>query len=38
VLVRTGKYTEKDEEGDGDDRPRHVVDSIADLPRLLGLG
>ena len=43
VLVRTGKYTEqdepgKDEEGDDDDRPRHVIDSIADLPGLLGLG
>jgi HAD superfamily hydrolase (TIGR01458 family) len=43
VLVRTGKFTDKDEEGgqdeDGsDDRPRHVVDSIADLPGLLGLG
>ena len=38
VLVRTGKYSEKDESGDGDDRPEHVVDSIADLPGLLGLG
>jgi HAD superfamily hydrolase (TIGR01458 family) len=38
VLVRTGKYTEQDENGDGDDRPRHVVDSVADLPGLLGLG
>ena len=37
VLVRTGKYAEKDEEGSGDDRPQHVVDSIADLPELLGL-
>jgi HAD superfamily hydrolase (TIGR01458 family) len=36
VLVRTGKYTEGDE--DGDDGPRHVIDSIADLPGLLGLG
>ena len=37
VLVRTGKYSEKDEEGDTGDRPQHVVDSIADLPALLGL-
>jgi HAD superfamily hydrolase (TIGR01458 family) len=37
VLVRTGKFSEKDEEGNGDDRPQHVVDSIADLPGLLGL-
>ena len=37
VLVRTGKYSEKDEEGDTADRPQHVVDSIADLPALLGL-
>ena len=37
MLVRTGKYAEKDEEGDGDDRPQHVVDTIADLPGLLGL-
>ena len=37
VLVRTGKYSGKDEEGNGDDAPQHVVDSIADLPELLGL-
>ena len=37
VLVRTGKFTEKDEDGIDDDRPQHVVDSIADLPGLLGL-
>jgi ribonucleotide monophosphatase NagD (HAD superfamily) len=37
VLVRTGKFTEKDEDGIDDDRPQHVVDSIADLPELLGL-
>jgi ribonucleotide monophosphatase NagD (HAD superfamily) len=37
VLVRTGKYAEKDEHGDGNDRPRHVIDSIADLPALLDL-
>ncbi len=38
VLVRTGKYSEKDEEGDGPaDRPQHVIDSIADLPALLDL-
>jgi phosphoglycolate phosphatase-like HAD superfamily hydrolase len=35
VLVRTGKYSEKDEHGE--DRPQHVVDSITDLPGLLGL-
>jgi hypothetical protein len=34
--VRTGKFSDKDEEGD--DRPQHVVDSVADLPGLLGLG
>lgn len=40
VLVRTGKYTERDEHGGREetDRPQHVVDSIADLPGLLGLG
>jgi ribonucleotide monophosphatase NagD (HAD superfamily) len=41
VLVRTGKYSEKDEQGGQDedgDRPQHVIDSIADLPGLLGLG
>jgi ribonucleotide monophosphatase NagD (HAD superfamily) len=40
VLVRTGKYSERDEHGGGDetDRPQHVVDSVADLPGLLGLG
>jgi HAD superfamily hydrolase (TIGR01458 family) len=38
VLVRTGKFAEKDERGHDGDRPQHVVDSIADLPRLLGLG
>ena len=43
VLVRTGKYSEKDEQGSEDgehgaDRPQQVVDSIADVPGLLGLG
>jgi HAD superfamily hydrolase (TIGR01458 family) len=39
VLVRTGKYSERDEHGgDGTGRPQHVLDSIADLPGLLGLG
>jgi HAD superfamily hydrolase (TIGR01458 family) len=39
VLVRTGKYSERDEHGGRDetDRPQHVVDSVADLPGLLGL-
>lgn len=37
VLVRTGKFTQRDEDGIDDDRPQHVVDSIADLPGLLGL-
>jgi HAD superfamily hydrolase (TIGR01458 family) len=37
VLVRTGKYREGDEERH-DGRPDHVVDSIADVPRILGSG
>jgi HAD superfamily hydrolase (TIGR01458 family) len=37
VLVRTGKYQESDEGGAHGDRPRHVLDSVADLPELLGL-
>lgn len=35
--ARTGKFTERDEDGIDDDHPQHVVDSIADLPGLLGL-
>jgi HAD superfamily hydrolase (TIGR01458 family) len=40
VLVRTGKYAERDERGGENDgeRPEHVLDSVADLPGLLGLG
>jgi hypothetical protein len=37
VLVRTGKYRPEDEDGRDAERPRHVVDSVADLPGLLGL-
>ncbi|MBA3905568.1 MAG: HAD-IIA family hydrolase [Pseudonocardiales bacterium] len=37
VLVRTGKFKKQDEDGVDGDRPAHVLDSIADLPRLLGL-
>ena len=37
VLVRTGKYQESDEDGAHGDRPQHVLDSVADLPALLGL-
>lgn len=33
VLVRTGKFRPKDLERE--ERPRHVIDSIADLPKLL---
>lgn len=35
VLVRTGKFRPADEVGP--ERPQHVVDSIADVPALLGL-
>jgi HAD superfamily hydrolase (TIGR01458 family) len=38
VLVRTGKFQPADEQGVDGHRPRHVVDSIADLPALLGPG
>jgi HAD superfamily hydrolase (TIGR01458 family) len=38
VLVRTGKFKEQDEDGVDGDRPAHVLDSVADLPDLLGLG
>ena len=37
VLVRTGKFQPADEEGVDGHRPGQVVDSIADLPGLLGL-
>jgi HAD superfamily hydrolase (TIGR01458 family) len=37
VLVRTGKFLPDAEEGVGGERPQHVVDSVADLPALLGL-
>lgn len=38
VLVRTGKFQPADEQGLDGHRPRHVIDSIADLPERLGLG
>jgi HAD superfamily hydrolase (TIGR01458 family) len=38
VLVRTGKYRPSDEDGTDGRRPDHVIDSIADLPGLLGIG
>jgi HAD superfamily hydrolase (TIGR01458 family) len=37
VLVRTGKFRPDDERGVDGNRPQHVVDSIADVPALLGL-
>lgn len=37
VLVRTGKFRESDEGGAHGERPRHVLDSVADLPDLLGI-
>jgi ribonucleotide monophosphatase NagD (HAD superfamily) len=37
VLVRTGKFRESDEQGAHGERPRHVLDSVADLPGLLGI-
>jgi HAD superfamily hydrolase (TIGR01458 family) len=37
VLVRTGKYQESDEDGAHGQKPRHVLDSVADLPALLGI-
>jgi len=37
VLVRTGKFRESDEQGAHGERPRHIVDSVADLPGLLGV-
>ncbi|WP_433282173.1 HAD-IIA family hydrolase [Pseudonocardia xinjiangensis] len=38
VLVRTGKFRPDAEDGVGGHRPQHVLDSIADVPALLGLG
>ncbi len=38
VLVRTGKFAPDAEGGVDGHRPQHVIDSIADLPGLLGLG
>jgi HAD superfamily hydrolase (TIGR01458 family) len=38
VLVRTGKFRAEDERGLDGHTPDHVLDSIADLPGLLGLG
>ncbi len=37
VLVRTGKFREADEQGVDGHAPQYVVDSVADLPGLLGL-
>jgi HAD superfamily hydrolase (TIGR01458 family) len=37
VLVRTGKFRPDAEDGIDGHRPQHVVDSIADVPGLLGL-
>jgi HAD superfamily hydrolase (TIGR01458 family) len=37
VLVRTGKFRPDAEDGIDGRRPQHVVDSIADVPGLLGL-
>ena len=37
VLVRTGKFQPDDEHGVDGERPHHVIDSIAELPDLLGL-
>ena len=36
VLTRTGKFRQEHVEA-SDDRPDHVVDSIADVPAALGL-
>ncbi len=36
VLVRTGKFRPEDEDGVDGERPDHVIDSVADLPGLLG--
>ncbi|MGI9003680.1 MAG: HAD-IIA family hydrolase [Pseudonocardia sp.] len=37
VLVRTGKYRPDAEDGVDGHRPQHVLDSIAELPAMLGL-
>jgi hypothetical protein len=37
VLVRTGKCRDSDEQGAHGERPRHVLDSAAALPGLLGI-
>jgi HAD superfamily hydrolase (TIGR01458 family) len=37
VLVRTGKFRPDAEDGVDGERPQHVVDSVVDLPALLGL-
>jgi HAD superfamily hydrolase (TIGR01458 family) len=37
VLVRTGKFQPADEQGVGGHRPQQVLDSVAELPVLLGL-
>jgi HAD superfamily hydrolase (TIGR01458 family) len=37
VLVRTGKFLPEHEHGIDGNRPDHVIDSIADLPRLLAI-
>jgi HAD superfamily hydrolase (TIGR01458 family) len=38
VLVRTGKFQPHHEDGVDGERPDHVIDSVADLPALLGIG
>jgi ribonucleotide monophosphatase NagD (HAD superfamily) len=38
VLVRTGKFQPDHEDGIDGEVPDHVIDSVADLPGLLGLG
>jgi HAD superfamily hydrolase (TIGR01458 family) len=37
VLVRTGKFLPEAEDGVAGERPQHVIDSVADLPALLGV-
>jgi HAD superfamily hydrolase (TIGR01458 family) len=37
VLVRTGKYLPEAEDGVNGERPQRVIDSIADLPALIGV-
>jgi hypothetical protein len=36
--VRTGKFQPDHEDGVDGERPDHVIDSVAELPALLGLG